>query len=165
MSGHIDILHTYLLSDGDHLQNTLAVIGLIQPVGSIMPISEMQCRVFCEVISRRATLPNANKMQKNIDKKRQEMAKEFIPRRRHTIQVDAHNPFTGQKRDRMKDARHSRSLILSAASFSLSSSHLLFILQSIAKQISFTLRLIISQIYSINPSIKLLGTSRRFMTL
>ncbi|KHN82777.1 Dimethylaniline monooxygenase [N-oxide-forming] 5 [Toxocara canis] len=68
-------------------KNTLAVIGLIQPVGSIMPISEMQCRVFCEVLAGRATLPDGVRMQKNIDKKRNVMAKEFIPRRRHTIQV------------------------------------------------------------------------------
>uniref|UniRef100_F1L896 Flavin-containing monooxygenase n=1 Tax=Ascaris suum TaxID=6253 RepID=F1L896_ASCSU len=80
-------LYQYMYPPQLSPKNTLAVIGLIQPIGSIMPISEMQCRVFCEVISRRVTLPDANKMQKNIDKKRKDMAKEFIPRRRHTIQV------------------------------------------------------------------------------
>ena len=37
-------------------KNTLAVIGLIQPLGSIMPIAEMQARVFFDVLSGRIFL-------------------------------------------------------------------------------------------------------------
>ncbi|MFH4985030.1 hypothetical protein AB6A40_011739, partial [Gnathostoma spinigerum] len=70
-----------------NFKNTLAIIGLVQPAGSIMPISEMQCRVFCEVMARRCSLPTAMEMQEDIDKKKKQMAKEFICRRRHTIQV------------------------------------------------------------------------------
>ncbi|VDK64867.1 unnamed protein product [Anisakis simplex] len=80
-------LYQYMYPTELASKNTLAVIGLIQPIGSIMPISEMQCRVFCEVLRGRTTLPTAFEMQKNIDEKRKAMEKEYVVRRRHTIQV------------------------------------------------------------------------------
>lgn len=70
-----------------NLQNTFAIIGLIQPLGSIIPISEMQCRVFCEVLNGRVKLPDYGKMNEDINKKRKILSKEFLDRRRHTIQV------------------------------------------------------------------------------
>lgn len=69
------------------MQNTLAVIGLIQPTGSIMPISEMQCRLFMATLLGDVKLPTKEKMQQNIDKKKKKNEKEFIKSRRHTIQV------------------------------------------------------------------------------
>uniref|UniRef100_A0A1I7XCB1 Flavin-containing monooxygenase n=1 Tax=Heterorhabditis bacteriophora TaxID=37862 RepID=A0A1I7XCB1_HETBA len=63
--------------------NSLAIIGLIQPTGSIMPISEMQTRVFMGYIN----LPSQEKMKKNVNLKKKVMAREFVTSRRHTIQV------------------------------------------------------------------------------
>ncbi|VDK47540.1 unnamed protein product [Anisakis simplex] len=68
-------------------KNTLAVIGFIEPVGALAPVSEMQCRVFCGVLSGRTILPTAFDMQKNIDEKRKAMEKQYVRRRRHTIQA------------------------------------------------------------------------------
>lgn len=68
-------------------KNTLAVIGLIQPTGSIMPISEMQTRVFVAALTGQIKLPSREKMENDIRRKHQRMAKEFIVSRRHTIQV------------------------------------------------------------------------------
>lgn len=68
--------------------NTLAVFGLIQPIGSIMPISEMQARVFCDVLSGRSRLPDEFDMRAHISKSRADSAKRYVARRRHTIQVD-----------------------------------------------------------------------------
>ncbi|CAJ0584989.1 unnamed protein product, partial [Mesorhabditis spiculigera] len=68
--------------------NTLAVIGLIQPLGSIMPISEMQARVFLSVLTGESKLPSRDEMKKDSEMKRRMMAGRFVKSRRHTIQVD-----------------------------------------------------------------------------
>ncbi|KHJ85090.1 Flavin-binding monooxygenase-like protein [Oesophagostomum dentatum] len=49
--------YMYPTETADH--NTLAVIGLIQPIGSIMPISEMQARVFFENLFGQHKIPGA----------------------------------------------------------------------------------------------------------
>uniref|UniRef100_A0A914CYJ3 Flavin-containing monooxygenase n=1 Tax=Acrobeloides nanus TaxID=290746 RepID=A0A914CYJ3_9BILA len=70
----------------DH--NSLAVLGLIQPLGSIMPISEMQARVFYDVLTGHSKLPTGEEMLADINGKKEEMAKRYVKSRRHTIQVD-----------------------------------------------------------------------------
>ncbi|KAK6041726.1 Flavin-binding monooxygenase-like protein [Cooperia oncophora] len=70
----------------DH--NTLAVIGLIQPLGSIMPISEMQARLFYENLFGSPRLPSVAEMKKSIREKRSAMQARFVRSPRHTIQVD-----------------------------------------------------------------------------
>ncbi|XGW23743.1 hypothetical protein V3C99_005731 [Haemonchus contortus] len=72
----------------DQTHNTFAVIGLIQPVGSIMPIAEMQARVFFSVLSGESTLPSADEMRKDMLAKREAMKKQYVASYRHTIQVD-----------------------------------------------------------------------------
>ncbi|XP_005099109.1 flavin-containing monooxygenase 5 [Aplysia californica] len=71
---------------------TLAVIGCFQPLGAIMPISEMQCRVATRVIKGEAFLPPKSEMWEDIRAKEAEMAKRYTKSRRHTIQVN-YSPF------------------------------------------------------------------------
>ncbi|KAK6059288.1 hypothetical protein COOONC_03090 [Cooperia oncophora] len=52
-----------------------------------MPISEMQTRVFVAALNGRIKLPSKERMERDIKRKHEIMAKEFIPSRRHTIQV------------------------------------------------------------------------------
>lgn len=52
-----------------------------------MPISEMQARLFFHVLSGRARLPGRQEMLKEIEDKRDEMAKRYVESMRHTIQV------------------------------------------------------------------------------
>ncbi|XP_060088549.1 flavin-containing monooxygenase 5-like [Heteronotia binoei] len=67
---------------------TLAIIGLIQPLGAIMPISELQARWVTRVFKGLCELPLANDMLEDIRFKEVEMAKRYVRSRRHTIQVD-----------------------------------------------------------------------------
>ncbi|VDO24413.1 unnamed protein product [Brugia timori] len=69
-------------------KNTLAVIGLIQPVGSIMPVSEMQSRFYCEVFAGHCKLPAIDKMKKDVERRRVQIEKRFLKSRRHTLEVD-----------------------------------------------------------------------------
>ncbi|XP_069050479.1 dimethylaniline monooxygenase [N-oxide-forming] 5 isoform X1 [Lepisosteus oculatus] len=67
---------------------TLAIIGLVQPLGAIMPISEMQARWATRVFKGLNKLPPADTMQKDIERKSEKMAKRYVASQRHTIQVD-----------------------------------------------------------------------------
>ncbi|KAL3990195.1 Flavin-binding monooxygenase-like family protein [Acanthocheilonema viteae] len=69
-------------------KNTLAVIGLIQPVGSIMPVSEIQSRLYCEVFIGHCKLPDKNEMKKDIERKKMVLAKKFVKSRRHTLEIE-----------------------------------------------------------------------------
>lgn len=78
--------YMFPLATADH--NSLTVIGLVQPVGSIMPISEMQARVFLESFAGGQKLPSKEEMLADVVAKREEMSKRYVESRRHTIQVD-----------------------------------------------------------------------------
>uniref|UniRef100_A0A8C6YXM7 Flavin-containing monooxygenase n=1 Tax=Nothoprocta perdicaria TaxID=30464 RepID=A0A8C6YXM7_NOTPE len=61
-----------------HLEKpTLAFVGLIQPLGAIMPISELQCRWATRVFKGLCALPPRHDMEADIERNP-----------RHTIQVD-----------------------------------------------------------------------------
>ncbi|XP_052811939.1 flavin-containing monooxygenase 5-like [Mya arenaria] len=67
---------------------TLAVIGCIQPLGSIMPISEMQCRLAARVFNGKSQLPDRSSMWEDIRGKQEAMARRYKASPRHTIQVE-----------------------------------------------------------------------------
>lgn len=67
---------------------TLAIIGLIQPLGAIMPISELQGRWATQVFKGLKTLPSQSEMMAEIRKAQEEMAKRYVDSQRHTIQGD-----------------------------------------------------------------------------
>lgn len=67
---------------------TLAIIGLIQPLGAIMPISELQGRWATQVFKGLKKLPSKSEMMEEINKAREEMEKRYVESQRHTIQGD-----------------------------------------------------------------------------
>ncbi|NXT15955.1 FMO5 monooxygenase, partial [Prunella fulvescens] len=67
---------------------TLAFIGLIQPLGAIMPISELQCRWATCVFKGLQGLPPPADMLADITQTKQRMAERYVQSQRHTIQVD-----------------------------------------------------------------------------
>lgn len=67
---------------------TLAIIGLIQPLGAIMPISEIQGRWATQVFKGLKQLPSQREMLEDINKSREEMEKRYVDSQRHTIQGD-----------------------------------------------------------------------------
>ncbi|KAJ7338704.1 hypothetical protein JRQ81_012606 [Phrynocephalus forsythii] len=72
-----------------HLEKpTLAIIGLVQPLGAIMPLAEMQARWATRVFKGLAKLPSASEMMADITMKQECMAKRYVKSQRHTIQVD-----------------------------------------------------------------------------
>ncbi|XP_063796098.1 flavin-containing monooxygenase 5-like isoform X2 [Pseudophryne corroboree] len=72
-----------------HLEkHTVACIGYIQPIGAIMPVSEMQTRWATRVFKGLSQLPSMNEMKMEINKRKEYNQKRYVKSDRHTIQVD-----------------------------------------------------------------------------
>lgn len=67
---------------------TLAIIGLVQPLGAIMPVSEMQARWATRVFKGCIKLPSMAAMLSDIQCKQESMTSRYVASQRHTIQVD-----------------------------------------------------------------------------
>nr|CAD2186140.1 unnamed protein product [Meloidogyne enterolobii] len=84
-------LYLYMYPPQLSPKNTLAVIGLIQPLGSIMPIAEMQARLFFEVLNGNVVLPKWRAMQDNIRERKEKLQARYVKSPRHTIQANKLN--------------------------------------------------------------------------
>ncbi|KAM8930378.1 flavin-containing monooxygenase 5-like [Pelodytes ibericus] len=82
-------LSLYKMIFPPHLESpTVACIGYIQPLGAIMPISEIQARWATRVFKGLNKLPSQEEMLSEITRRLENMQKRYIKSDRHTIQVD-----------------------------------------------------------------------------
>uniref|UniRef100_A0AC35UFK5 Flavin-containing monooxygenase n=1 Tax=Rhabditophanes sp. KR3021 TaxID=114890 RepID=A0AC35UFK5_9BILA len=84
---HINLYKNMYPLETSH-KNNIAVIGLIQPSGSIMPLSEMQARVFFENLAGKIKLPSKEMMMADIEKRQKMVSERYYASKRHTVQVD-----------------------------------------------------------------------------
>lgn len=77
----------------------LVFIGLIQPLGAIMPISEQQSKLAAAYLKGEYTLPSEAEMKQQIEKEREAQAKRYVASKRHTIQVDFDDYMLQLKRE------------------------------------------------------------------
>ena len=68
-------------------KGTLAVIGCFQPLGALMPLSELQARWATRVFKGVAKLPSEKAMRGDIACKKDAMRRKYYASKRHTIQV------------------------------------------------------------------------------
>ena len=66
----------------------LYFIGLIQPLGAIMPIAELQSEWIADVVEGKVSLPSRSEMAQQIAQEQRAMRKRYVASKRHTIQVD-----------------------------------------------------------------------------
>lgn len=66
----------------------LAFVGLLQPLGAIMPLAEAQGAWLAEVLSASARLPSRSEMIRAIERERTAMFARYVKSARHTMQVD-----------------------------------------------------------------------------
>lgn len=79
----------YKLMFPPHLKHpSLAIIGLIQPFGSLFPIFEIQSRWYAQLMNGKVKLPDEPTMKMEVRKRRAELAKRYVGTQRHTVQVD-----------------------------------------------------------------------------
>ncbi|HTU14868.1 MAG TPA: NAD(P)-binding domain-containing protein [Solirubrobacterales bacterium] len=82
----------------------LYFIGLIQPLGAIMPLAEAQSEWVAELIAGHGSLPDRSTMAREVAKEQSEMKRRYVSSKRHTIQVD----FDPYLRDVSRERARSR---------------------------------------------------------
>ena len=71
-------------------QPGLYFVGLVQPLGAIMPIAERQSEWVADLFEGKAALPDPKRMARAIEREEKAMRKRYVASTRHTIQVDFH---------------------------------------------------------------------------
>ncbi len=66
----------------------LYFVGLVQPLGAIMPIAELQAEWIADLLEGRAALPEPEVMRTEISDEEEAMRRRYVASPRHTIQVD-----------------------------------------------------------------------------
>jgi dimethylaniline monooxygenase (N-oxide forming) len=66
----------------------LFFVGLLQPLGAIMPLAEAQSEWIADLLEEKAQLPARERMLEVIRREDARMAKRYVASKRHTIQVD-----------------------------------------------------------------------------
>jgi dimethylaniline monooxygenase (N-oxide forming) len=66
----------------------LYFIGLVQPLGAIMPIAEAQSEWVADLLEGKVELPSRERMHRVIEREDARMARRYVASKRHTIQVD-----------------------------------------------------------------------------
>jgi hypothetical protein len=83
---HIGLFHRVV--DPDHAG--LYFVGLIQPLGAIMPLAEAQAHWVADLVTGVGRLPSADEMRREIAAYDTRLRKRFVASKRHTIEVDFH---------------------------------------------------------------------------
>jgi hypothetical protein len=80
----------------------LYFIGLVQPLGAIMPIAEAQSEWVADLLSGAGQLPSPGAMRKVIEREDARMRRRYVASKRHTIQVDFHPYMRVLSRERRR---------------------------------------------------------------
>ncbi len=92
----------------------LAFIGLLQPLGAIMPLAEAQGKWVAEYLRGEYRLPPRAEMERWIRADQEQMRRRYVTSKRHTIQVDFDEYLYKLARERRAGAERAR-----AAGFAL----------------------------------------------
>jgi dimethylaniline monooxygenase (N-oxide forming) len=83
----------------------LYFVGLIQPLGAIMPIAEAQSEWVADLLEGKGKLPAGAEMHDEIAATERRMRKRYVASKRHTIQVDFHPYLRELRRERRRSAQ------------------------------------------------------------
>ena len=101
LDNHIDLYRRVV--DPEH--PGLYFLGLIQPLGAIMPLAEAQAEWVADLISGAGVLPSYGEMRKQIRDYDRRLRKRYVASKRHTIQVDFHSYLAEIERERKASVR------------------------------------------------------------
>jgi thioredoxin reductase len=83
----------------------LYFIGLIQPLGAIMPLAEAQAEWVGDLLDGSGTLPPPAQMRAEISAAEEKMKRRYVASKRHTIQVDFQPYLREIRRERKRAAQ------------------------------------------------------------
>ncbi len=93
---HVDLYRRVV--DPDH--PGLYFVGLVQPLGAIMPLAEVQSAWVADLIGGLGALPSYDEMRAQIRDYDEKLRKRFVASKRHTIEVDFHAYYAEIERER-----------------------------------------------------------------
>jgi dimethylaniline monooxygenase (N-oxide forming) len=93
---HIDLYRRVV--DPEH--PGLYFVGLIQPIGAIMPLAEAQAEWVGDLVSGVGELPSYDEMRAQIAAYDEQVRRRYVTSKRHTIQVDFHKYLAELERER-----------------------------------------------------------------
>lgn len=80
----------------------LFFIGLLQPVGAVMPLAEAQAKWVAEIIRREYTFPSADAIRHEMAHDDERNKRQFYNSVRHTMEVDFDNYLWNLERERAR---------------------------------------------------------------
>jgi dimethylaniline monooxygenase (N-oxide forming) len=83
-------------------------VGLLQPLGAIMPLSEAQGQWIAEYLRGEYALPDPARLAQDMEAERRKMFKRYVASKRHTMQVDFDNYLHDLRRERRAGAKRMR---------------------------------------------------------
>ena len=83
----------------------LFFIGLLQPLGAIMPLAELQSKWVASYLLGRYGLPSPAEMMQDIQREREEVRKRYGTSPRHTMQVDVEPYMKGVLKEMKRGAK------------------------------------------------------------
>src|SRR3954453_810755 len=86
----------------------LYFIGLIQPLGAIMPLAEAQSEWVADILEGSSALPDPDHMRRTIEKDDERVRRRYVRSPRHTIQVDFYPYLRTLQRERKRGRRRAR---------------------------------------------------------
>jgi hypothetical protein len=88
----------------------LAFVGLVQPLGAIMPIAELQGKVLADWLRGRYRLPGRAAMASAVAGESRAVRRRYIGSRRHTLEVDFDEYMHRLRRELARGARRAAGL-------------------------------------------------------
>jgi cation diffusion facilitator CzcD-associated flavoprotein CzcO len=83
-------------------------IGLLQPLGAIMPLADVQAQWVSDYLAGRYHLPPKAELERDIAAERDRMFKRYVASKRHTMQVDFDDYLVALSKERRKGAERAR---------------------------------------------------------
>ncbi|MGW5110254.1 flavin-containing monooxygenase [Nocardia sp. NPDC004123] len=83
----------------------LYFVGLVQPLGAIMPIAERQAHLIADHLQGRYHLPGPAEMEREITTHRRGIQRRYVASKRHTIQVDFDDYMRDLRLERRRGAQ------------------------------------------------------------
>jgi dimethylaniline monooxygenase (N-oxide forming) len=93
---HVDLYRRVVSPDHPGLY----FVGLVQPLGAIMPLAEAQSEWVADLVAGEGALPTYDDMRRQIRRYDEKVRKRYVASKRHTIQVDFHSYLTELTRER-----------------------------------------------------------------
>jgi dimethylaniline monooxygenase (N-oxide forming) len=79
-------------------------IGLLQPLGAVMPLAAVQSEWVADYLAGRYALPGSAALRADIEEERRRMFKRYVASKRHTMQVDFDDYLADLAKERRRGA-------------------------------------------------------------